>query len=547
MSVLAEPTENVEVVEQVDEVASESLVPEQEESSLIVDTDESSTSTEEETSEILEESHSDETSQDVELSTAEEEASPSDESEAKPLTLNQVIDDNTLIIRGASVANATIELSDGGGNTFLTTTSDSMGYFEFSLSNPFVAGQDLVFVSRNDSELLNKTNEVVEARGLQFDTNVGEQLEVTGVTSPNRLVRLVTDKGAILAEQHTDSEGAFDLKVSIENDRDQSFMLQVLDGDRVARQATTKVTMPTDNETHNIQPAAIMPLALIDLDLLNVRNAVRLDNMPVLDTDDVITGKVVIDENSFEDGILGALGEFLQRILAEILTLISGKNITLTITNGESVTQYVSTLSSLNDLAFSFDVSDATIIPGETELRFSVESVVLNLSLLLPLIEAEVVFEDLVLQAEGNQLSLVSVPEAISFAQTSITEANTLNVPRANSEPLSIQVRDTKSLSDPNHPEWRVMVHATNPLTLYENGEVKDVLDGVMYFNNQQIEGSSNAQIVGYRSDFVQEDGGLNTLSINSQQDFYLNFNPAYDTVEGNYTTTLRWDLVDGY
>lgn len=91
------------------------------------------------------------------------------------------------------------------------------------------------------------------------------------------------------------------------------------------------------------------------------------------------------------------------------------------------------------------------------------------------------------------------------------------------------------------------MVHATNPLTLYENGEVKDVLDGVMYFNNQQIEGSSNAQIVGYRSDFVQEDGGLNTLSINSQQDFYLNFNPAYDTVEGNYTTTLRWDLVDGY
>lgn len=53
--------------------------------------------------------------------------------------------------------------------------------------------------------------------------------------------------------------------------------------------------------------------------------------------------------------------------------------------------------------------------------------------------------------------------------------------------------------------------------------------------------------MVGYQRDFVPDKDGLNSLAISSEQDFYLNVIPAYDAMEGTYTTTLLWELVDGY
>lgn len=91
------------------------------------------------------------------------------------------------------------------------------------------------------------------------------------------------------------------------------------------------------------------------------------------------------------------------------------------------------------------------------------------------------------------------------------------------------------------------MVRATEPLTLYEGDEVRGALNGALYFNHQLIKGSANAQVIGCQSDFIQGNGGMKSLAISSEQDFYLNFTPAYDAIEGNYTTTLLWELVDGY
>lgn len=542
-----ESTEAFEEVEQVEEVSSSSIVEEQVESSSVIELEESSMADELETSEGTVENNSDETSADTERPIEK------GENVFRPLTLYTAIDDNTLIIRGISEPNVTIELNDEQGHTFLTTMSNSVGEFKFRLSAPFSARQPLIFEYREASDGLNETSVIVGESGLKFEAVVDEQIEISGLTSPSRAVRLTTEDGVVLDEQRTDSEGNFLLTTSIGTDEKRSFIIQVMDDHLVARQESTEamINQRDDVEASEdgvLQPTTITPFALIDLDLLNIQNSVRLDNLPISDTDDTITGRIVIDENSFDDGILGILGNYLQQILAEILTLLSGKNITLTITNGANVTQLVEPLSSLNGWEYSFDISNQEIIPGETVLSFSVDSVVLDLSLLLiDIISAEVIFEDLILGVEGNQLSLLNVPEAISFTQTPLDVAEPLNIYRSTTDPLSIKVLDTKSLSNPDEPEWRVMVHAPEPLTLYEGGEVRGALNGALYFNQQLIEGSTNAQVVGYQSDFIQGNGGLNSLAIRSDQDFYLNFTPAYDAIEGNYTTTLLWELVDGY
>lgn len=526
-----------------------------------------------------------------EESPVQEIINPDEVQEELKIYVDTLVDDNTLFINGTTLSGLNVELL-ANGQLVATTISNINGEFNYELSKPFEAGTILTFrvVQENGNSEEYQISVAHIGLSVQSLTNPAE-LRINGQTSPSRAIELYDESNQLLQTVTSDEMGHYVFVLS-KSEEDRRFSIQVLDNGKMARQQeyfvpvmiellkpelVVKVNSKTTSIVGITTPNVNVELLKKDSTVIQSVNSddsgafvfeleesfesetllqiqarhnenesealmVRVEG--VVNSEDVAStveivpyatnGPLTLNPIRSDDTIISGVVDIdmAEGLLAAVVGLLASRTFYITLTDNLGNNYGEKRVDSGG--AFQYILNQP--LPPGTQIKISLRA---QYRLLLGLITSW--SDPLVEVTEVVQgiLSIIEVPDSISFQPTQIAYQPDSVILRDSPTDLSVEVSDQRYTTT----QWELTARALQPLTNTLSGAQ---LNSALFYRSGATTTPLNSEAVVANNQLnpIDETTRISTIEWGQDEGIILKTNPWF-VEPGDYTSVIQWTLKD--